>query len=372
MSSTNSCLWRCRILAVALAAGASGGCEGTPAGGAPHAAPARVAVETVIVEPSSIPLLVDAVGALESPQSTLLAAEVSGIVTFLDVPEGTEVEKGRVLARIDRRQAEAQLSVAAARYRNARETHDRLLALHDKGLISRQELDDAAAQLEQAAGELAESRTGLQQTDVRAPFAGQLGLRQVSLGAFVEAGEPLVRLTQTDPLRLVFTLPERDASLLRTGQSITGVAGDCTARFATEVSIIDPTLDASTRSIRAQAVVANPERRLRAGMSARLSVEVGRREQALTVPHEAVVRRGTMKLLYVVQADGSFEQREATVGRHFRDRVEIVAGIAAGETVVVAGQDKIRPGASADPRPWEPVENPKLALGVPAADCELR
>ncbi len=349
-----------------------GGCDGTPADGSPHSGPSHVVVETLTVEPANIPILLSAVGAFESPQATMIASEVSGVVTFLDVPEGKEVEAGRVLARIDSRQAKAQLTVASARYKNARETFERLKSLQRDGLISEQELDDAASSLEQAAGELEESRTGVNLTEVDAPFTGQLGLREVSLGAFVNAGDPLVQLTQTNPLRLIFTVPERDASLLKGGQRIIGVAGDCTARFETEIGIIDPTVDASTRAVLVQATVANPERQLRAGMSARLSVEVGRREAALTVPHEAVVRRGTRQLLYVVVAEGEIEERAVELGQHFRATVEVRSGLAPGESVVVAGQQKIRPGSIADPRPYLPVENPKLALGLSTASgCDL-
>lgn len=348
------------------------GCEGSTADGAPHAARSRVVVETVTVEAEAIPLLVIAVGTFESPQSTMVSSEVSGIVTLLDVPEGSEVESGRVLARVDSRQADAQLTVAEARYRYTRDTLERLRSLHRDGLVSRQELDDAASAYEQAAGVLEESRTSVKQTEVRAPFPGQLGLREVSLGAFVSAGQALVRLTQTDPLRLVFTLPERDAGRIAIGQKIYGIAGDCTARFDAEVQIIDATIDPASRTIRAQATVANPDRSLRAGMSARLSLQVGRRDGALTVPHEAVVRRGTVQLVYVVTQGDAIEEREVVLGQSLLDRVEVRQGISAGDVVVVAGQQRIRPDSVAEVRPHRPVVNPKLALGAPAPEqCEL-
>jgi len=353
------------ILGSLLTFVAGGGCDGTPAGGTSHSGPRHVVVETVVLEPSSVPHLLPALGTLESPQMTALASEVSGVVTFLDIPEGTEVEKGRVLARVDSRQAQAQLSVAQSRYKNARETFERVEALQADGLISRQELDDAAAKLDQEAGALEESRTSLTQTEIRAPFTGQLGLRQVSLGAFVTAGQALVRLTQTDPLRLVFSVPERDAGSVRRGQKIRGIAGDCTQLFETEVGVIDPSIDAATRTVRVQATVGNPQRRLRAGMSARLALEIGRSEDALAVPQEAVIRRGTRKLLFILKPDGEFEERKIVLGQHFPDRIEVLSGVTAGETVVVAGQQRLAPGVVADPRPYEPIHNPKLALGFP-------
>jgi len=353
------------LMGFLLACLAGGGCDGTPAGGAARSGPRHVVVETVVLAPSPVPHLLPAVGTLESPQMTALASEVSGVVTFLDIPEGAEVEKGRVLARVDSRQAQAQLSVAQSRYKNALDTFERVQALQRDGLISRQELDDAAAKLDQEAGALEESRTSLTQTEIRAPFSGQLGLRLVSLGAFVTAGQAIVRLTQTDPLRLVFTVPERAAGRVQRGQKIRGIAGDCTQLFETEVGVIDPSIDTATRTVRVQATVGNPERQLRAGMSARLTLEVGRSENALSAPQEAVIRRGTRKLLYILEPDGGFEERAVVLGQHFPDRIEILSGVTAGETVIVAGQQRLSPGVVADPRPYEPIHNPKLALGFP-------
>ncbi len=357
---------------IAALGGFLAGCEGSPADGAAHSGPSLVVVEIVDLTPTSVPRLLSAVGTLESPQSTMVASEVSGVVTFLDVPEGGEVEGGRVLARVDSRQERAKLSVARARHKNAREALQRLQSLHERGLVSRQELDNAASLFEQESGALEESKTSLQQTEITAPFTGQLGLREVSLGAFVDAGDPLVRLTQTDPLRLVFTLPERDAGKIRSGQEIRGIAGDCTARFDAAVSIIDPMIDRTTRAVRVQATVSNEQGQLRAGMSARISLEVGRDDGALSVPSEAIVRRGTQKLVYVVRdGDHGIEEREVTTGQHFSDRIELRGGVQAGERVVVTGHQHVRPGSIADPRPYKPVTNPKLALGLSGAACEL-
>ncbi len=353
------------LIGLAVAAAVCASCDGSPAGGAPHSSSSPVVVETIALEPSELPRLLTAVGTLESPYSTMIAAEASGVVTFLDLPEGAEVEVGRVLARIDSRQEKAQLVVARSRVANAKATYERIRSLHQKNLVSHQELDDAAAALDQARGELEESKTSLNQTEVRAPFTGQLGLRDISVGAYVDQGDPLVRLTQVDPLRLVFTVPERDAGRVRVGQKIRGVAGDCTLEFESEIAVIDPSIDPSTRTVRVQARVRNPERLLRAGMSARLALEIGRSQRALSVPQEAVVRRGTRQLLFVLAADGKAEEREVVLGQHFPDRIEVVSGVQAGERVIVTGHQRLRPGSVTDPRPYEPVENPKLSLGFP-------
>jgi len=351
----------------------AGGCEQSTAGGAHRSELPPVAVQTLALQAERIPRLLTAVGALESPQTTWLSSDVEGIVTFLDIPEGQRVEKGRVLARVDDRRARAMMSVAEARHRNARDTFDRLRELHSQKLISKQELDDATAELRQAAGALDDARTTVGQAEIRAPFTGQLGLKRVSLGAYLAAGSPVVELTQTEPLRLVFGLPQREVAKLQLGQSVRGVAGDCTQRFQGVVAVVDPTVDAATRSVRVQAEVPNQDGSLRPGMSARVAVEVGAIEEAVTVPQEAVVRRGTKTLVYTVKEDGTATANEVALGQYFVDRVEVSQGLRPGDVVVVAGLQKLRGGARVEQQPFQRVDNPNLALGFAsiADTCEF-
>jgi membrane fusion protein (multidrug efflux system) len=349
------------------------GCEQSTAGGAHRPELPPLAVQTLTLKPERIPRLLTAVGALESPQTTWLSSDVEGIVTFLDIPEGQRVDKGRLLARVDDRRSRAMLSVAEARYRNARDTFERLEQLHGEKLISKQELDDATAELRQAAGALDDARTLVGQAEIRAPFTGQLGLKQISLGAYLAQGAPVVELTQTDPLRLVFGLPQREVDKLALGQSVRGVAGDCTQRFQGAVMIVDPKVDAATRSVQVQAEVANPDGILRPGMSARVAVEVGAVDDAVTVPQEAVVRRGTKTLVYTVKEDGTAAANEVTLGQYFVDRVEVASGLRPGDVVVAAGLQKLRGGAHVEQQPYERIANPNLELGFEsiADSCEF-
>jgi membrane fusion protein (multidrug efflux system) len=265
------------------------------------------------------------------------------------------------------------LAVAEARHGNAKEKYDRVAKLQEDGLISRQELDDASAELKEAVGELNDAQTALRQTEVRAPFAGEVGLREISLGAYVSSGERIVQLTQTDPLRLVVGLPQRSVASLRVGQQVRGVAGDCTERFRGQLSVIDPTLDVATRSVRFQARIPNPEGQLRPGMSARVAVEIDQIENAITVPQEAVIRRGTKTLVYTVEDDGSVGTREIVLGQYFVDRVEVASGLRINEKVIVAGHQKLRPDSRIDPQPFERVSNANLQLGFQsiATACEF-
>jgi membrane fusion protein (multidrug efflux system) len=347
------------VAALALAA-LLAACRGETAGPGGEAPP--VAVRTVRVEQEAIPRTLAAVGTLESPHTTELGTELGGTVVFLDVPEGQRVEEGHLLARIDARRATALLSITRARSRQARDTLARMRALHAAGIVSRQELDEALAEHDAAEGGLEDAATVVHKTEIRAPFAGVLGLRLVSLGAYLEPGTPVVRLTQTRPLHLVFSLPQRHAARVRAGQAVRGVAASCLP-FDAAVSVLDPYVDPATRAVRVQAVVPNEDERLLPGMSADVRLEVGTIPDALLVPVEAVIRRGTRRIVFAVDGDGTVEEREIALGEIFPDRVQVTRGVAAGDVVVAAGHQKLRRGSRVAPEPYAPVENPNLALG---------
>lgn len=331
-----------------------------------------VPVQTVTITPTPIPRTLPAVGSLESPQSTELAAERAGKLVFLDVPEGREVKAGHVLARIDYEQAQAAVQIAQARYNNAQETLARLKTLPAKA-TSQQALDDARAELEAAEGQLEDAKVALQKTTITAPFTGVLSLRQVSLGAYLDAGAPIVRLTQIKPLHLIFSLPQRYVAQVKLGQTVRGAASNCEEKFTAHVSAIDPFIDPATRSVRIQAIVPNESGRLRPGMATIVRLEVDNIPDALLIPQAAIIRQGTKRIVYTVEPDNHVQSKEVILGLFFVNQVQVESGLEAGEVVVALGHQKLRPGAKVDPQPYEPITNPNLDLGVngTAVPCEF-
>jgi membrane fusion protein (multidrug efflux system) len=340
-----------------LEAGCSRPADGTATSQRPSAA-----VETIMVAPRAIARTHESVGELRSPQSTTITAEIAGKIVALDVPEGREVEAGHLLVRIDDAQARAAVAVNRARSRNAREILERLEALRGEEITSQQERDTALAEREATAGELETAETLLAKTEIRAPFRGALGLRTASLGDYVEPGEPIVQLTQTRPLDLVFGLPERYVSQVALEQRIAGLVPTCET-FAARVTAIDPRIDPESRVVRIKAEVANADGALLPGMSAVVQLTIGEEPQALTVPQAALLRRGTERMVYVVRADDTVEERPVAVGTLHADWAEVRAGLTAGEVVVVTGHQKLAPGTRVAARPYAPIENPNLALG---------
>jgi membrane fusion protein (multidrug efflux system) len=334
-------------------------------------APPPVTVETVTLESQPFARTIEAVGTLRSPANTEITSEIGGKVVALDVPEGKPVQKGHVLARLEGSQVQAELAIARARQQGARETLERNRALAAEQLVSKQMLDEAHVARQMAGGEVARSSAMLDKTVIRAPFSGIVGIREVSLGAFIAPGTPITRITNVSSLEIVFSVPERYVSRVEAGKRVHGVIGACEHRFDGEVAVVDPYVDPVTRSIRVQARIENGESTLRPGMSARVRVEVERLPQALVIPLEALVRRGTAQQVWVVARGDVAEPRDVTVGEIRSGQVEILSGLGSRETIVVAGHQRLRAGAKLKAKPYTAVQNPNLALGRPdgSPDC---
>jgi len=335
--------------------------------------PPPVSVQLLTVVPTDVPRMLSAVGSLASPAMTTVASEMTGRVVRLDIPEGGPVERGHVLARLDDAEERAAVAVARARLDNARDRLARLELLRAESVSSQQAHDDANAEFEAAQGAFEEAASRLAKATIRAPFAGALGLRQLNVGQYVGPGTPIVEISQIDPLELVFSLPQRDLTELAPQQKVIGIVGRCGPRFEGRVMAIDPRIDPATRSVRLRARVANEDRVLHPGMAVRVRLVVGEFADALIVPQEAIVRQGTKHIVYAVDAAGLTQPREVDLGQFFVDGVQVRSGIESGARIVVAGQQKLRPGSAIRELPYEPTRNPNLDLGRfgPLSDCDI-
>ncbi|MEJ2700240.1 MAG: efflux RND transporter periplasmic adaptor subunit, partial [Desulfuromonadales bacterium] len=254
-----------------------------------------------------------AVGSLSSPQETVVTSQVDGKVTTLNIRQGRVVRRGAVLATLDDSVQQAEVLTADADLFNARQIYQRDQKVRDTGGLSEQQLQSDEAAVRRAEAQLDQARANLEYTRIRAPFTGSLGLRQVSLGAFVKAGNAVVSLHLVDPLHLDFDLPQQEVSRLKVGQTahftVSGLDGDFRGRETTVV----PALAAGSRTVRLQATVPNPDRRLNPGMFARVSLVVGTEPEALLIPMQALTAEGQVNRVWVVGKDEKAERRTVKV-----------------------------------------------------------
>jgi membrane fusion protein (multidrug efflux system) len=295
------------------------------------------------------------VGTVTAVQGTIISTESDGIVRDIKFEGGSEVEAGNDLLQLDVDIETAQLSSARASLELARLSYERARKLIVSHSISQADLDSAHATLKQASAQLENIEAAIAKKKVRAPFAGQLGIRQVSIGQFLTKGSPVVSLQSLDPVFVDFSLPQQQLGQLAKGLSVV-VSSDTYPGevFEGEITAINPHVDSATRNIRVQARLPNPDHRLRPGMFVAVEVVLARSERMLFIPATAVLNMPFGDAVFVI-AQGSadkgqtpplvLEQRVVRLGLRQGDFVAVTEGVKRGERVVSTGVFKLRPSS---------------------------
>jgi len=336
-------VWILFCLSVLLA-DAVAGPGGPPGGGSAAEPPTPVETAVVTVAPRQDELRV--VGSLLAAESVTLRPEVAGRVQTIHFAEGEPVEQGQALVTLDPDEPRAVVAASEAAARLWELKFARARDLAGKAVMSQQEYDEIQATLKEAQARLALERVRLDKTIIRAPFAGVVGLRRVSPGDYVEAGQDLANLEVVDPIKVDFSVPERHASLVRPGLAIAVTVESFPGRtFAGELYAIDPRLDESARALRLRGRLPNADGVLRPGMFARVALTLGEAGAGLWVPEEALTPRGGDQFVFRVR-DGQAALTRVDIGMRRPGQVEIRGGLDQGDVVVTAGQLRLRDGAA--------------------------
>jgi len=289
---------------------------------------------------------ISAVGTLLANESVMIRTERDGRITTIHFNEGQIVRKGAKLVSLDTAEIEAQLAAVTSDATLNRNRLKRAEELHDKKFISAQALDDAREGLNQSLARQAEIQARIEKSTVLAPFEGVAGLRQVSPGAYVKAGQDIARLEGIGTLKLDFRVPELYLGRIRTKQeTVVRVDAFAGERFRGEIYAIEPAVDEQTRSVLLRARVPNPGVRLKPGMFARVVLVLETRENALIVPEQALVPMGKDRFVYRI-ADGKAALTKIELGLRRPGEVEIRSGLGAGDAIVIDGQLRLRDGAA--------------------------
>lgn len=325
-----------------------------PAAGAPRALPVRAAVvrEDAVVE------TITAVGTLLANEAVMIRPETEGRIEAIHFGEGQLVRKGDRLVSLDASEIEAQLASAVAAANLNRSRLKRSEELHAKKFISAQALDEARENLNQTDARVTEIRAKLAKTVIRAPFEGVAGLRQVSPGAYVKAGQDIARLEGIGTLKLDFRVPEAYLRKIRSGQALAVTVDAWPAEtFEGRIYAIEPSVDEATRTVLLRARLPNPGVRLKPGMFARVMLTLERRENALVVPEQAIVPQGDGRYVFRI-VEGKAVLTRIELGLRRPGEVEIVSGLEAGQQIVADGQLKLRDGAAVAVMANQPAPKP--------------
>jgi len=313
-------------------------------GGGPP--PATVAVTEVREEQWHPKLL--AVGTLTAYQGIFVTNEVAGTVREILFQSGQAVGEGDILFRLDDSVDRAELRGLVAERDLAVIKYNRLAKLLKDRSISQADVDEAKANLDNAEAQVASKQAVIAKKTIRAPFSGLLGIRTVDIGEFLAPGSKVVPLEALEPIFADFALPERHLRVLGAGQSVSvRVAAYPEGIFEGRVEAINPGVDVATRSVQVRAVLSNSEHKLRPGMFADIQVVLPDKNRVLTIPRLAVTFNPYGDAVFVVtEKNGKkvVERRQITTGEVQSGSVEVLEGLAVGETVVSAGHVKLHNG----------------------------
>src|SRR6058998_3249244 len=361
MIKTRDAVW---LMALAIAAGAckkgkAGGPD--PAGGGGGGAPMGMPVEVVVARTDTVRDEITATGQIEAVQSIDLRPEVDGRIVEILVREGQEVERGTPLFKVDDAQLQAQVAQLAAQRDLADQALARTKELAQQNASSAADLERAEATARSAQAQYDLQRIRLDRTTVRAPFAGVVGQRYVSLGDYVTTSTLLASLHTVNPQRATFQVPERFARLLRPGQEVTFRVAAIPGRdFSGTVDFVDPVVQLPGRTILVKARVPNGQRLLQPGMFIEARLVTAVRANAIVVPEDAVVPLQGATFVWVVN-DGKAERRSVALGVRTPGFVEVTSGVDTGAQVVVGGLELLAPGA-----PVRATVVDRTARGAPA------
>lgn len=321
-------------------ASASAAAAGKPAAAGPSQGPLLVDVH--VVQPERLELSVPATGALIAHESVDLVSELSRRLIKVSAKEGKAVKKGDVLFQLDAADLHAQLRRLQVQKRLAKATALRADKLLAENLMSQQEWEQARARLDEIEAESSILGVTLSRTTIRAPFAGTLGLRRVSEGAWVTPQTVLATLQDVSRLKIDFTVPERFTEAVKIGQKLSFSVEGRGERLTGEVVAIEPQIQESSRSVLVRGLVEN-QAGLLPGTFASVELPLSA-EDALLVPSIAVIPSVRGRSVYVVR-EGAARQVEVKTGARTPDRVQILSGVAPGDQVIITNLLRLRDGA---------------------------
>jgi membrane fusion protein (multidrug efflux system) len=304
-----------------------------------------VPVETATAREVTSRSDIRSVGSLQSDESVQISSEVAGRVSEVLFREGQRVQAGEVLVKLDDALSRAELGEAQARLALAEANHRRTSSLARTGNTTQRAEDEATSALETARAAVELIKVRLDKLSITAPFTGVVGIRRISVGAYMSPGAPIANLEKIDELKVDFKVPEIHLADVKVGQEIE-VTVDALPRrvFKGTIYAIDPMVDVNGRALTIRARLPNPDLVLRPGLFARITVKGQSEAKVVVVPEEAVVPRGDSALLYRIES-GKAVETKVRLGSRMAGHVEILEGLAPEAIVVTAGQTRLRNGA---------------------------
>ncbi len=301
-----------------------------------------VIVEMAKVEVGPVNVTVEAVGTAAANEAVILTPKVTGIIKRIAFEEGETVQAGQLLVELDAGELVARLEEERAKHSNTARLYERALKLFETNNVARARVDDLYGDLLAAEARVRGDEARLRDYVIRAPFAGRLGLRRVSLGALVRPGTEITTLDDTSTIKVDFRVPETALSAVNPGMIVEARSAAFPGRiFRGTVKTIGTRVDPVTRALNLRALIPNSDNALKPGMFLTATIIVATRENAILVPEQSIVSSGRRHFVFAV-VEGRAVRTTVELGEQSSGKVEILSGLQPDSVVVTAGVQKAR------------------------------
>jgi len=319
--------------------------------------PPPTAVTTVVAQRETWPSTLTVIGTAAAIEGVTVSADLPGTIDKIHFESGQSVHAGDILVELDTRQERAQLANMEAQRDLARINFNRAQELVKAGVISHSEFDNASAQQKATEAQVGDIRAAIARKTIHAPFTGLLGIRQVSLGQYLAAGQAIVSLQSVDPIYVNFGVPQQDAAKMTRGKTLHVTHTDMPGTtFTGRITALDSVINEQTRNIQVQATLSNKGNKLRPGMFVQVDLPVGDARQVVPLPASAInyAPYGDSVFVVVEMKDPKgkpyrgVRQQVVKIEGSRGDQVAIVSGINPGDEIVSAGVFRLRNGAAVE------------------------
>jgi len=307
-------------------------------------ASSQINVEVRTIEPRSISEKIEVPGTILAYETTEIHPEVSGRVVQMNVTEGAFVGQGALLAKLYDGDLQAQMRKLEVQLKIAEQTENRQAQLLKIQGISQQEYDMSLLQVHNLKADIDIVKEAIRKTEIRSPFAGKIGLRNISPGAYVTPASIITTISQVNQLKIQFSIPEKYGADIKKGQTIAFAIDGSPKNFTATVIATEVQVEENTRSLAVRASVKERDPVLIPGAFAKVQMVLGKNENALMIPNIAVVPQGRKKQVYLYKA-GKAMPADITTGIRDSTNIQVLSGLNAGDTLITSALLFLRPGA---------------------------
>jgi len=302
-----------------------------------------ISAKLYVVEPNLLSSGINAIATLLPNEEVELISEAAGKVVGIFFDEGSSVIEGQLLLKVDDAELQAQLKRAEYQLALTGERLNRQRILLEKDAVSREEFDQVQTDYNILQTDIDLLKTRIAKTEIRAPFAGTIGFRAVSLGSYLQPNTIIARLIDQNKLKLEFAIPEKYAATCFTGNKIKFRTESSPEEFEATVYAVDPKVDIATRTITVRGLYNNVGKKLLPGMFARVNLIISQSDEVYLIPTEAIVQEMEGKKVWVL-SNGKAVSRSITTGFRSNNQVEVLTGLQTGDTIMVTGLMQVREG----------------------------